>query len=219
MNPNRIRNDIQNIIDLLAEKGISLFNQPLLYNRNGQRVMLSWRQSSSTLSKPQYFGTLDQYISILKDNSFTSLLLDGSIIRMSYTFYRNDLVSHNLWYYPCPLNLPKEELLSEPVIDIIDSYSDQHLNLFRFRGPLRFDYDSDRAEEINHPASHVHFIHESCRTPVKRPLSPGTFTKFIFYNFYKEIWDSYEFLKELPEEKFNQTIFPQEEEHIHFAWR
>ncbi|MFK5970394.1 MAG: DUF2290 domain-containing protein [Candidatus Marithrix sp.] len=219
MTPRQLRNDLQNAYDLFLEKKISIYNQPIAYEQNGSTIRISWHQSNETLAKPKYFGTFKQYLSIVKDDSYSCLLADGGLLRISYTFKRNRLVAHNLWYYPCPLDLPRKELLIEPLIDLAELYAEAGIDCYRFGGPIRFDYDSERIEEIVHPATHVHFIRENCRMPVKRPLSPGTFLKFIFLNFYPELWDSFEFLRDLPEETFKQTIFVEEEKLIHFSWR
>lgn len=219
MTPSQLRNDLQNIYDLMAEKGISLYNRYIVDIKNYPFRQITWHQSDNTISKTQYFGTYDQYLSIVKDNSFSCLLTDGSLLRISYTFNRNNLIGHNLWYYPCPLDLPEEDLIREPLGDLIEIYAKAGVGYWRFRGPIRFDYDAERAEELTHPEVHVHFIRDDCRTPAKRPLSPGTFFKFVFFNFYRELWNSHPFLRELPEEHFNQTIFPQEERLIHFSWR
>ncbi|MCP4104645.1 MAG: DUF2290 domain-containing protein [Desulfobacteraceae bacterium] len=218
MNPTQVRNDLQNAFDLFAEKGIALICQQITDERESKYRRITWRQSSETISKPQFFGTVEQYLSILKDNSFSCLLFDGSILRTSYSYHRNDLIAHNLWYYPCPFEFPRDELLTEPLGDLIDIYSEAGTEYFRLRGPIRFDYDVMRAEELEHPSVHAHFINDDCRIPVKRPLSPGTFFKFIFFNFYKELWNSFSFLRELPEDTFNQTILPNEEKFIHFSW-
>jgi len=219
LTPIQLRNDLYNAYDLMLENGISIYNQPIAYEQQSTTIRITWRQSRITLAKPQYFGTFEQYLSIAKDGSYSCLLVDGALLRLSYVFKRNKLIAHSLWYYPCPLNLPKEELRTEPLVDLVELYADAGIDYYCFRGPIRFDYDSERAEELAHPATHVHFIREECRTPVIRPLSPGSFLKFVFFNFYHELWDSFKFIKDLPEEHFAQTIFPKEEKLIHFSWR
>lgn len=219
MTPNQLRNDIQNACDLLTDKGVSLFSQPIYTERNDTTVRITWKQTSITHAKPHKFGSIEQYISIIQDSSFTCVLLDGSLLRLSYTFERNDLISHNLWYYPCPFNIPREELLIDPLLDIIEIYAESGVDQWRMKGPIRFDFDAKRAYSISHPASHVHFQHEYSRIPARKPLSPGRFLKFIFLNFYQELLSKYSFLSEWPEDNFNQTIFPDEEQLVHFSWR
>lgn len=219
MTPNQLRNDIQNACDLLAYQGISLFSQPIHIERNDTIARITWKQTSITQAKPHKFGSIEQYMSIIRDGSFTCVLLDGSLLRLSYTFERNDLTSHNLWYYPCPFSIPIDELLADPLLDIIEMYAESGIDHWRLKGPIRFDFDAKSSKPIFHPASHVHFQHEYCRIPARKPLSPGRFLKFVFLNFYQELISKYTFLVEWPEENFDQTIFPIEENLIHFSWR
>ncbi|MBF0541866.1 MAG: DUF2290 domain-containing protein [Nitrospirae bacterium] len=188
------------------------------YSNDNNYTNISWRQSYTTASKPNRFGTLEQYISIIQDRSYSCLLFDGSFLRISYSFKSTKLVSHSLWYYPCPFNIPYDDLLTDPVLDLIEMYVEQGFKYCHFKGPIRFDYDSERISTEFHPSTHVHFIDNNCRIPVKKPLSPGTFIKFIFRNFYLEYWKQYSFLKELHECFFDITILPQEEKCVHFSW-
>ena len=103
MTPRQIRNDLQNALDLMADAGICLAVGNVLYERHDVTVRITWKQSGFTLARPQHFGTLEQYKSIIRDGSYSGILLDGSLLRLSYTFERNNLKYHNLWYYPCPI--------------------------------------------------------------------------------------------------------------------
>ena len=219
MTPNQLRSDIQNAMDLLSNKGVSLISQPINIERNDNIARITWKQTSITNAKPYHFGTIDQYISIIKDSSFTCVLLDASLLRLSYTFERNELIAHNLWYYPCPFDIPLAELLVDPLLDVVETYLDGGTDKWRMKGPMRFDFDLKKADSLFHPASHVHFQHEFSRIPVRMPLSPGRFLKFIFWNFYQNLLSRYSFLIEWPEDSYNQTIHPDQEKLIHFSWR
>ena len=219
MTPNQLRNDIRNACDLLADKEIAIIIQPVHIERNKNIVQILWKQTSITNAKPYHFGTIDQYISLIEDSSYTCVLLDGSLLRLSYTFERDKLIAHNLWYYPCPFDIPRDELQIYPLIDILETYISDDIDKWRMKGPLRFDFDIKSAKPNLHPACHVHFQCENCRIPVCKPISPGRFLNFIFLNFYQNLLTKYPFLIEWPEDNYNQTILKAEEELIHFSWR
>ena len=214
----QIRSELENSLDLLIQNSISIYNQKIHIIQRNKIIKICWKQTSQTQVKPYQFGTLQQYKSILMDNSFTCILLDGSVFRISNTFQREYIISHSLWYYPCPFNIPFEEIMTDPLIDLVEIYSEAGYEYCNFKGPLRFDYDIARSVAIYHPASHVHICNADCRIPAKAPISPSTFFKFIFINFYPEIWEKHKFIKELPEHPYNKTIELDQSKFIHFSW-
>ncbi|MCK4814677.1 DUF2290 domain-containing protein [bacterium] len=215
----QIRSELENSLDLLVENNISIYNQNIHITQSNKIIKISWKQTSQTQAKPYRFGTLEQYKSILADNSYTCILIDGSIFRISYTFQRESIISHSLWYYPCPFNIPYDDIKTDPLLDLVEIYSEAGFEYCNFKGPLRFDYDLTRSISIYHPASHVHICNADCRIPAKAPISPGAFFKFIFFNFYPDIWEENKFIKDLPEHRYDKTIVLDESKLIHFSWK
>ncbi|KJR41001.1 hypothetical protein MCHI_003099 [Candidatus Magnetoovum chiemensis] len=230
MTPKRTRDELQNILELLAAKGISIAKGYISFEPSKKCTNISWRQTSKTLSKPQHFGTIEQYKSIIEDGSYSCILQDISILRMSYKFKDSKVNSHSLWYYPCPFKIPDDALLQEPILDLIEIYANAGTKDLLLRGHLRFDFDADfdknESKLPSHPIAHAHIINDACRIPVKNPIPVGTFFKFIFLNFYPDIWNRFEFIKKLEEytfqlpDKFNskETILSEEKKLLHFSW-
>ncbi len=169
--------------------------------------MVTWpnHQRGAVHNFPDSFGMHDQYRCILEQNSYLAILWDGSLIRASYAFRRNRLVGHSLWYWPYPLDVPREDIEQETPLDALDLYEASWRERARYRTPMRFDYAPDAAGE-DHPASHLHFQVDDCRLAVERPVSFGSFVRFIFRNFYAANWRANadiwaDLAEELPEEE------------------
>ncbi len=218
MTPNKIRSQLDNALTLFIYKNIAIYSQIVHIIRDRDMTSITWKQTSKTVTKPYKYGAFNQYKGILKDRSYSCILIDGSILRISYTFQKKILISHNLWYFPCPFNIPVNEIRSDPILDLVNRYADQGIQFCNFKGPIRFDYDPNRAIAIRHPASHVHLFDSECRIPVKAPICPGTFFKFVFFNFYPNIWETNPFLQELHEEYFDISLMKNEHKQIHLAW-
>ena len=145
------------------------------------------------------FGSLDEYYAWLKNNEYSAILFDGSMLQISFDFQLSDLVSYRMVYYPCPIELTLQEqmLLREfPVFEVIDAYSEAK-ERFRAKSPIRFEFDLESATST-HPASHMTMLTNNCRVPVYGPLSLGHFVSFVFRNFYPDIFDRHRFVRDWP---------------------
>ena len=203
--------------------------------------------SNSTISVP--FATVAGYRRLIDTRQYNFMLYDGAIFQLFFVFRRIDLVKHSLSYFPCPAEIPTDFPVADQAIsDIVDQtlYSAyeslEWLHLVResatglprkqlhskqrgsfqlrlnMRSPIRFDFDPASSGHL-HPASHVHIGHPDCRIPVFAALSFGHFVKFVFMNFYSELWAKHQFLREWPLDEHNRSLAQEDAIHLHFNCR
>ena len=184
-----LNNDILNTIEYLEQSKLIYYFSGLNiqeYQKDGHKFgEISWyNHVGGRLNCGKSFSTLDQYEYILKNNSYTLTLFDGSIIRISFKFKDKILISSSQLWWPSPF----DNIDIDPELELIDYYdiykSDKEwFKNIKMRSPVRIDYDSANDTEI-HPASHMHTQHHECRIKVNKPLCFNAFISFIFKNFY-----------------------------------
>ena len=185
-----IYKQVENINRLLIQTSFSTsFNYPS--EKNGVITWSDFKDISFAL-KNQPYGEL--YNECLKEGAYNFILLDGAIIQMMYVCDSQKILKHRLAYYPNPD--------MERFVDSPDDYEEIHYgdNLFSdmfnrhvVSFPLRFDFDSDIANYIEHDHSYSHLTlgnYKNCRIPVSRPLSPNKFILFVLRAFYLEKFKS-----------------------------
>lgn len=194
-------NQINSTLDMLQQKHLSvtynLVNTPDYTNTQCQ---ITWNSHISSRNNcGSSFTKLDQYLFILKNNSYHSLLFDGSLIRANFKFENNILLSQNLLWWPSPYNY--SELLQDGFspLDIMENfYSDSKwFETIKMRSPIRVDYDFN-LNTVTHPKSHMHIQHENTRLSIDSPICFNRFVDFIFRNFYAEFdlkFSSFDFLE------------------------
>ncbi|MDA1051924.1 MAG: DUF2290 domain-containing protein [Planctomycetota bacterium] len=216
MTPNRIPNDIRNVLSWLIEKSLAQFIQPYreVRSRGRLRICAEGSIAAQAVLKAHPFGSIAEYRGFVEAEAYSALLNDGSLLHLSYDFQNSELIGHRLLYYPCPFIIDPK-LADEPILDVLE-FCGNDLELFRLRSPVRFDFDLQRAA-INHPASHLHFQHEECRLPIVAPLSVGRFVQFVFHNFYPHWWAEHEFLRDFRRPSVVGSIQAEERHGFHLA--
>jgi hypothetical protein len=218
MTPNDVLHEINNLVRLLAEYGLTLDANRAVRVRSGGLDHVGWPSTSSPSPDllPESFATIGDYCAILKNRSYTALLFDGAILQLHYAFKGGAMLQHRLCYYPCPYDVKQADLATDPALDVIERYQAQGGEFLRLRSPLRFDYDA-RGARPGHPTCHVHVLAPDCRCPVVAPISTGHFVRFVFRHFYPGEWETCGFLREWPQRLGARTIRPDEEGMLHFA--
>jgi len=220
MTPKQLRTKLHNFLDLLFDEDIAIHTNQVGFDQIREVIRVTWRSRRDlpvSVDEP-HFGSIDEYCGFLEAQAFSAILFDGALIQMSYDFRYGELVGHRLCFYPCPYDIDTELLVDEPILDVIEVYRKLGSRHMRLRSPIRFDFDSGNVAE-QHPAVHVHLLWAHCRFPVVAPLGVGDFFRFIFMNFYPNLWSSHHFLQNLPQDLANRTITKEEELDLHFACR
>lgn len=178
-----VKNEIETIIRILIESGMSTYqNFPVIKNE-GKKQKLEWGSVKNLSIALKNLDYNDIYSEIDRNSDYTIKLIDGNIIQMLYTFERKELISHRLAMFPSP---ELECYQSEPEIYDKDEIYADIINKKIVPFPIRFDYNKDDINSIhNHPNSHVTLgQYTNCRIPAYGPISPRLFMQFILENFY-----------------------------------
>lgn len=189
----------------LRSLGLVTFDNVPCERREGAFQRVAWPAAGTTSARSLTFGSLEQYLSLIREGAFTCLLKDYSFIQASYDCDGSSVVAHSLLYWPAPV------VTLEPVEDLTDLCAAVELCMdspvkaaplceLCLRSPMRFDFDPDRASE-DHPEVHLHTQFDDTRIHVDHPMSFTTFVKMVFKTFYREIWDSCPDLARLHEQR------------------
>lgn len=159
------------------------------------------------------------FIDLLRNNSYSFILKDGSIIQLMYLFDKHQLKKYRYLYYPCPIQLDEsferyEEGLAEFILERLSSMQIEDVPN---RAPIRFDFEAGKSAEY-HPTSHVTINDQSCRIPLKSPLGFDDFAKFVMENFYAETWQIAEVRKQIKLENYEVCLSNHDRSRIHLTW-
>jgi len=211
---------IQNTLSTLSENGLTIYyNNPILKTELGKNEITWPNHVSGDHNCEHSFTTLHQYRMLLQTQAFTCLLFDGSIVRAFYSFVGDELARHSILWWPAPFPLKSEDLELGGVLEMFELYSSgkqwaEHLEM---RTPIRFDYDVANSSKI-HPAVHMHMQASDCRLHVDRPLCFNRFIKFIFYNYYPDIYTEHDFFEELKETPYANDAQEILFNHAYLGW-
>ena len=185
------RDQIINTLIFLSNCGLARITKDVQLGADQSNQVLTWKNHvAGRHNAGNSFTTLEQYISIYETGAYHCILFDGSIIRVYFKFHKNILLQESLLYWPSPIVIPEEDIDELGIREAMNMYlSDEKYicERIRMRSPVRFDYDSSNSTE-DHPATHAHIQHANCRISAKKPICFNTFIKFIFKNFYPDIY-------------------------------
>lgn len=220
MTINSVLVEMQNFLELLTKEEIAISTQPVVRTDDGNRASVSWpyRSQRGVSVASGEFATISQYMLFLRNQHYSAILFDGSIIQVTYMFSQGDLVGHRLGFLPCPFEVDQELLTELPILDVIDFYIQRGTEFLRLRSPVRFDYDRRNINK-DHPMSHVHFLWPHCRCALVAPISIGHFVRFIFSHFYPDHYGALAFLREWQLKPSDRTITSTQENALHFAYK
>ncbi len=178
-----LADSLQNILDYLIDAGLALYANPLFTTQT--RVSFIRHQPKAAFLIDRSHPGIEQYLSWVTTGSYSAILMDASLLQMSFTVEGGQVIEHRLAYIPCPFAVDQEMLLSgESIADIVDLYRDGDALM---RTPMRFDYDP-AASKQGHPASHVTLNGADCRIACVSPMHPMRFVDFVFRSFYPDQW-------------------------------
>jgi hypothetical protein len=193
---------------------VTFYNLPC-ERRWGPIQRVSWPTAGASAARAMAFGSLEHYLSLIRDGAFTCLLFDHSILQASYDSDGTNIVAHSLLYWPAPVTT------LEPIEDLGDLCAMIALCMesparaaplceLYLRSPMRFDFDPDHASD-DHPEVHLHTQFDDTRIHIDRPMSFTTFVKLVFRTFYRERWHACPDLWRLHEQRVhlvNDAVAP-----------
>lgn len=196
MTTNRaVRNEVANVLDYLAEAELTLNINPVSVtewaeaSRRVTRISWHGHNPNADFLLTRQHGTIEQYLHWVTTGAYSAVLLDASLLQVTYDFVGNDLVAHRLAYIPCPF-IVDTQFLEEgnPIDEVVGMYVE--LSDVALRSPFRFDYDLKAAKE-NHPAAHLTLNSADCRIACVAPMHVLRFVDFVFRQFYPAFWDAH----------------------------
>jgi hypothetical protein len=211
--PKAFATNLRNLLSLLIQSGIAIVINPVIERHLARVTRITWSSPYDTagLMTGSTFATIDEYCAFIDSQMYSTVLYDGALLQISYDYQGNELVGHRLCYYPCPFDIDREMLQTDPIGEVIDLYRESSDTRINLRSPCRFDYDEKNAEE-QHPAVHMHVVRSHCRWAVTAPLSLGHFTTFVFRHFYPEIWAVQPFIRKWPRDRGARRMTTREDE-------
>lgn len=178
-----LRDDLNNIQDYLADAGLALYTNPVAMSPT--RVSFHSHRPDLAFLPDRGSPSVNTYLAWVEAGAYSSLLLDGSLLQITYDIEEGRIVGHRLAYVPCPYDVDHDLLASgEALIDVLSIYLGDHPML---RSPIRFDYDL-AAARTGHPAAHLTINDSNCRIACVAPLHALRFVDFVFRNFYPSYW-------------------------------
>lgn len=217
---NELRGDIDGFLRLLTAADIAIFTNPVVARRSSSGSdRVSWKSATGGALSLFNIHRIQAYRSWVAEGSYSAVLYDGALLQMSFEVVGNQVIRHRLAYVPTPLELDSAWLRSDPFLEVFDTHlaAAEH-NDFCLRGSVRFDFDLEAAA-VEHPAAHLTFGGDGVRIPLIGPVSVGHFARFVFHNFYPQLWEAHTFLRTLRQRRGERTISLPEQERIHLAWR
>jgi hypothetical protein len=190
-----VRDEVANVLDYLAEAELILNINPVSVAervegaRQGTRISWHSHDPKADFLVTRQYGTIEQYLHWVTTGAYSAVLLDASLLQITYDLIGSDVVAHRLAYTPCPF-IVDTEFLEEgnPIDEVMGMYV--ALSDVALRSPIRFDYDL-RAAKGNHPAAHLTLNSADCRIACVAPMHVLRFVDFIFRHFYPALWNAH----------------------------
>ncbi|MBT2596220.1 DUF2290 domain-containing protein [Arthrobacter sp. ISL-72] len=180
---NSLHQETQNVLDYLQKKKLAYFTNAV----SKTLTTISWASGSGS-GFLSYRGdpTVGQYHQWILDGQYSAILIDGSLLQITYDFELGEVVGHRLAYVPCPFDIEPEFLSEMTPGDAVELYRLEKLSEIRLRSPVRFDFAPGQAKP-GHPASHLTINSATCRIACAAPIRIGRFVDFVYRHFYPKL--------------------------------
>lgn len=212
-----LRRKVSNLLNELLTRELIILPSAIV--ADGDTV--TWR-SPTPLQKFVDFvehPTIRTYRRWAEAGEYAALLPDGALLQIRYRIAGGEVVAHRLAYVPCPYSIDQDMLLTDSVLDVLDLHFSGSHDEVRMQSAVRFDFDPDAAR-AGHPASHLTLNVSSCRIACEAPMSPEDFVRFVYHNFYYELWSAHSsFFESMPRSSSISTVTDDERHQPHVAWR
>ncbi len=213
---NRIKRDIDVALEQMVIAGIIVSaNYPIISSFGAESFEISWKADCHLSYAFGYESVLNLYFETVRRRDFSFLLSDGSLGQLYYQVSEGRLFSHRLCFFPAPLRIEPDELLSLQELDQLLTAEDK-LERLCHSVPIRFDFSEDVIPD--HPHSHASLISQLCRIPVVGPLSVHRFLRFVSRHLCSPLRSSAITFGSRDPDAFRDTIYHEErvELHLHF---
>ncbi|MEX0983927.1 MAG: DUF2290 domain-containing protein [Actinomycetota bacterium] len=211
-----VREEIDLLLAYLNEAALAVYVNYL--TRSDEVVSWHVRDRSVEFLPDRDRMTSETYRHWLESGAYSAVLFDGAMLQLSYRFVSNQIVAHRLAWIPSPFEFEPGFLESQPLIDVFDLYAAGPARDVVIRAPIRFDFDVEAARP-GHPASHLSINSGHCRIACAAPVGVGQFVRFVFSNFYPDVWRAHPYLASMPTRAIaDHTITDDERAALHVYW-
>lgn len=215
--PNALVRRITELLRELLDRDLILL--PSVMITDGRHV--TWRSPTPSSGFVDFheYPTIRTYRRWADSGEYAALMPDGSLMQISYQIDNGEIVGHRLAYVPCPYRVDQDLLVTEPVSDVLDLHADDSHDSITMQSTIRFDFDPSSAAE-GHPSAHLTMNVSSCRIACESPMTPESFVRFVYSNFYRTLWSTHrQFFDGLPRPDIQSTVTEFERTEPHVAWR
>ncbi len=213
-----VRDDVKNVLDYLTDAELALFANEVSIGS----TRVSWHAHDPTAEfiTNRTHATIDQYLAWLSAGIYSAVLLDGSLLQITYDVQGGKITGHRLAYVPCPYIIDPVFLEEgEPIGDVIEMYNESEVSNIALRSPIRFDFDPKSAKS-GHPAAHLTINSVDCRIACVAPMNVHRFIDFVFRHFYPQLRMAHlPFFVEAAKRQFGENVLIDEDRKIpHMMW-
>ena len=213
--------DIRNQIERLTSDiiGLSLCNDqkfPSVQKLAGQITEVGFRGDNNLSVALKNIPYTEIYNELERVQAYNVKMLDGALIQFLYRFKKDELIKHQLAFFPSP---HLDEYQNNPDIYENDEIYAEVIKRNIVPFPLRIDYDTDAdvVVELDHPMSHLTLgQYKNCRIPVSAPVTPYIFVNFILRNFYNTAFKTFCDKIQKFDTLFSDTLVGREKGVLHF---
>ncbi|MEG4204850.1 DUF2290 domain-containing protein [Microcoleus sp. Pol7_A1] len=214
--PQEICQEIEEITGKLISIGLSVkqnFPSCTPTGKGSYKIAYSKMQDLSIVLKNVDYK--EMYEELDRNDNYNVKMIDGALIQLMYTYENFSLISHRLAFFPSPF---LEDFQNDPEIYENDQLYADIIAKNILPVPIRFDYDPDNHQELDHPKSHLTLGQfKNCRIPVCSPIAPSTFISFIVRSFYNTAFKKFTAQLTFSSKLFDKTITSGEKKILHIA--
>ncbi|WP_434450070.1 DUF2290 domain-containing protein [Lentzea sp. E54] len=213
-----VRDDVKNVLDYLMEAELALYANEV--SLNSTRVSWHAHDPTAAFITTRKHPDIGQYLAWLAAGIYSAVLLDGSLIQITYDVQGGKIVGHRLAYIPCPYIVDPAFLEEgEAIADVVEMYRDSEDGNIALRSPVRFDFDP-KAARSGHPAAHLTINSIDCRVACVAPLGVHRFIDFVFRHFYPQLRTAHlPFFEEAAKRPSGESVLLDEDRKMpHIMW-
>ena len=216
VNVKNVYKEVRSITQKLIEVGLSddqNFPTNKCIGTNRYQIAYAGMKDISVVLKN--FEYIQVYQELDKSRNYNFKMADGALIQMMYVYENSQLSSHRLAFFPSPF---LHQFQNEPEIYEMDEIYADIIAKNILPVPIRFDYDSDNHQEVDHPKCHLTLGQfKNCRIPVCSPIMPNVFISFILRSFYNTALRKFTDELNLKNSLFPTTITTKEQKLLHIS--
>ena len=209
-------NEVNNITLKLIKIGLSddqNFPTHKCISKNKYEIAYARMRDLSVVLKNVEYEQVYQQLD--NKRNYNVKMADGALIQMMYTYENSQLSSHRLAFFPSPF---LHEFQNQPEIYEMDEIHADIIAKNILPVPIRFDYDPDNHQEVDHPKCHLILGQfKNCRIPVCSPIMPNVFISFILRSFYNTALRKFTDELNLKSNLFSTTITTKEQKLLHIS--